>query len=126
MPQKQADLQRSANGTQEAEYFRLTTDEVYQSLKTCADGLSPEDAEARVLKYGKNQIREIKGKPLIVRFLANFTHLMAICLGGRYSCHHLRRCPNLLSPFGWSMSSTGHSASGRNSGLKKPLRLLKS
>ena len=34
----------------------------------------------RLGRFGRNVIREVKGKPLIVKFFANFTHLMAILL----------------------------------------------
>ncbi len=61
-------------------YFQLSIDAVYGELKTCSDGLSTQEAEERLKKFGKNAIREIKGKPLIVKFLSNFTHLMAILL----------------------------------------------
>jgi Ca2+-transporting ATPase len=80
MRQKSNDLIIKVSAPAEIDYFRLTTEEVYQSLKSCADGLSQEEAGKRLSQYGKNQIREMKGKPLIIRFLANFTHLMAILL----------------------------------------------
>jgi magnesium-transporting ATPase (P-type) len=34
----------------------------------------------RLGRFGRNVIREVEGKPLIVKFFANFTHLMAILL----------------------------------------------
>lgn len=58
----------------------LSIQETYEYLKTTSAGLSAEDAQVRLKKYGKNVLREQKGKPLIVRFLSNFTHLMAILL----------------------------------------------
>jgi len=59
---------------------RLPEAEVYRALETSADGVNREEALARLQKYGRNTIEEKKGKPLIVRFLSNFTHLMAILL----------------------------------------------
>jgi potassium/sodium efflux P-type ATPase len=59
---------------------RLPENEVYQALETAAGGINREDAEARLHKYGRNTLAEKKGKPLIVRFVTNFTHLMAILL----------------------------------------------
>jgi len=38
------------------------------------------EAGNRLQRFGSNVIRKVKGKPLWVRFLANFTHLMAILL----------------------------------------------
>jgi P-type Ca2+ transporter type 2C len=54
--------------------------QVYQLLETSLSGLSTEEAQARLQKFGENVIQEIKGKPLWIKFLANFTHLMAILL----------------------------------------------
>ncbi len=59
---------------------RLPEKEVYQTLETSGGGISREEAQSRLLKYGSNTLEEKKGKPLIVRFLSNFTHLMAILL----------------------------------------------
>jgi potassium/sodium efflux P-type ATPase len=53
---------------------------VYTALQTQAQGLSGVEAEARLARHGPNTIREVKGKPLILKFLANFTHLMALLL----------------------------------------------
>jgi P-type Ca2+ transporter type 2C len=54
--------------------------DVYSTLQTTSSGLTQMEAEARLTIYGKNAIREVKGKPLYVKLLANFTHLMAIML----------------------------------------------
>ena len=53
---------------------------VYAELKTAASGLTQVEAEKRLAYYGKNSIQKRKSKPLIIKFLANFTHLMAILL----------------------------------------------
>lgn len=54
--------------------------EVYASLETTSSGLTQAQAESRIGVYGKNALREVKGKPLYKKLLANFTHLMAIML----------------------------------------------
>lgn len=59
---------------------KLSLDEVYEALNTSPLGLNQAEAEMRLHKYGTNTIQEVKGKPLILKFLANFTHLMAILL----------------------------------------------
>ena len=59
---------------------QLPVSEVYGALGTAEQGISPEEAQARLKKYGKNTIQEKKGQPLIWKFLSNFTHLMAILL----------------------------------------------
>jgi Ca2+-transporting ATPase len=53
---------------------------VYEALKTRPQGLTQTEAEERLQRFGRNVIREVKGKPLYLKFLANFTHLMAVLL----------------------------------------------
>ena len=57
-----------------------TGDELYESLGSSAQGLTSEEAAKRLEEYGRNEIREIKGRPLILKFLENFYHLFAIML----------------------------------------------
>jgi magnesium-transporting ATPase (P-type) len=52
----------------------------FSILKSGAGGLIQDEAEKRLQQHGPNIITKVKGKPLWVRFLANFTHLMAILL----------------------------------------------
>ncbi len=58
----------------------LPITDVYWVLLTRPSGLSGAEARERLQRYGPNRIYEIRGKPLYRRFLANFTHLMAILL----------------------------------------------
>jgi potassium/sodium efflux P-type ATPase len=58
----------------------LSVEEVFRALGSDARGLSADEVATRLAQHGKNVIRKIKGKPLIVRFLSNFVHLMAILL----------------------------------------------
>jgi Ca2+-transporting ATPase len=58
----------------------LPIPDVYWVLLTRPSGLSGAEARERLQRYGPNRIHEIRGKPLYRRFLANFTHLMAILL----------------------------------------------
>src|SRR5450759_195935 len=58
----------------------LTRTEVFATLETGENGLSAEEAVARLEKYGPNEIREIHGRPLILKFLENFYHLFALML----------------------------------------------
>lgn len=59
---------------------KLPIREVYSVLATRPQGLTQAEAEERLRRFGSNVIREVRGKPLIFQFLANFTHLMAILL----------------------------------------------
>ncbi len=54
--------------------------EAYAALGTSVRGLSAEEAAARLRRYGPNALQTVRGKPLIWRFLENFTHLMALLL----------------------------------------------
>jgi len=65
---------------QPAEIQTLPVSAVYQSLSSRPEGLTQPEAQAHLERFGRNVIREVKGKPLWIRFLANFTHLMAILL----------------------------------------------
>jgi len=59
---------------------KLSISEVYVNLATRTQGLTEAEAEARLKDSGPNVIKEIKSKPLIYKFLSNFTHLMALLL----------------------------------------------
>jgi Ca2+-transporting ATPase len=58
----------------------LTIPEVYQFQATGPQGLTQREAEERFRRFGPNVIREVKGRSLVWKFFANFTHLMAILL----------------------------------------------
>lgn len=58
----------------------LAASEVYTSLATSPLGLSDAEATQRLRRDGPNVIQEIRRTPLLVKLLANFTHLMAILL----------------------------------------------
>jgi magnesium-transporting ATPase (P-type) len=62
------------------EISNLNELEVYESLMTTENGLNSEEAAKRLITNGRNILQKAKGKPLILRFLANFVHLMAILL----------------------------------------------
>ncbi len=59
---------------------KLSGQEVYSFLRTRATGLTQIEAQARLKQYGPNTIVEVRKTPLIVKLLANFTHLMALLL----------------------------------------------
>lgn len=60
--------------------FRLTVNDLFKELNTSLKGLTNSEASSRIQKYGYNEIKEVKKSSLISRFLANFTHLLAILL----------------------------------------------
>jgi magnesium-transporting ATPase (P-type) len=77
----------------------LSVAEVYQALASGPNGLSLDEVENRRRRFGLNTIREVQRKPLFIKFLANFTHLMAILLwvGGVFA--FVARLPQL----GWAI-----------------------
>lgn len=71
---------QSIQANHRAVIHELPISEVYDILATRAQGLTNAEAEARIKNYGRNALQEVKGKPLILKFLSNFTHLMAMLL----------------------------------------------
>ncbi len=63
-----------------AHIHTISVPEAFSILSSGPDGLSQDEAKKRLQHYGQNVISKVKGKPLWIRFLANFTHLMAILL----------------------------------------------
>jgi len=58
----------------------LSPEQVCIALGTTPAGLSETEASSRLEHFGRNMILTLEEKPLLFRFLANFTHLMAILL----------------------------------------------
>jgi len=58
----------------------LSVKDVYDEMRTCAEGLTQEAAAERLKQYGLNQLQEAKRKPLYQKLLANFTHMMAVMI----------------------------------------------
>ncbi len=58
----------------------LPPEGVYGELNSSKSGLTTEDAQERLEKYGANQIEEVKKKPVIFKFLANLYQLLALLL----------------------------------------------
>ena len=63
-----------------AKIHEKTPEELYAGLHSRPDGLTQEEAQQRLAVFGPNLLKEAKGTPLVVKFVANFTHLMAIML----------------------------------------------
>ena len=62
------------------QYSALSTAEVLSALGASASGLTSAAAAERLGEHGPNEIREVVGRPLILKFLGNFYHLFAIML----------------------------------------------
>jgi magnesium-transporting ATPase (P-type) len=62
------------------EIHTVPLSQVYEQLSSRAKGLTQPEAAERLRSVGPNTIHRIKGKPLLLRFIADFTHLMALLL----------------------------------------------
>jgi Ca2+-transporting ATPase len=60
--------------------YKLIPEDACKLLNTSYEGLTTSEAKDKQNKYGKNVIREKKGKSPIIVFLSNFISLMAILL----------------------------------------------
>jgi sodium/potassium-transporting ATPase subunit alpha len=58
----------------------LTQDEVFHTLVTSEQGLSDDEARQRLIEFGPNTIQRTHRRPLILRFLGQFTHFLALLL----------------------------------------------
>lgn len=66
--------------TKELKWYVHDTDTVLEKLNSERDGLSPEEAENRLEKYGLNKLPEGKKKSAIVRFLMHFHNVLIYVL----------------------------------------------
>ncbi len=64
-------------------------------MGTSAQGLSSAEATARLRQHGPNMLQTVKGKPLLLTFLENFTHLMALLLWAGGLIGFLAQMPQL-------------------------------
>jgi Ca2+-transporting ATPase len=58
----------------------LHVEEVFESLQTSAKGLSSQEAEVRLAKYGSNILLEKKRRPVVYKFLVQLKDLFGILL----------------------------------------------
>ncbi|MFW5898218.1 MAG: cation-translocating P-type ATPase [Candidatus Saliniplasma sp.] len=64
----------------EKEYYRMTVDECLDELDTSTEGLTREEAEKRLKKYGKNELTGKVQTPKLLLFLAQFKELLVMVL----------------------------------------------
>ncbi|NLW75879.1 MAG: cation-transporting P-type ATPase, partial [Methanomicrobiales archaeon] len=60
--------------------YSSSISEIFTQFETRSSGLTDDESARRVQKYGKNSLIKPRKKSIYIRFLANFTHLMAILL----------------------------------------------
>jgi len=73
----------------------LAAEEVFSLMGVDENGLTSTEAQKRLTTYGPNQIAEGKKTSLILKFLNNFTHLMAILLWVGGAAAIVARMPQL-------------------------------
>jgi Cation transport ATPase len=61
-------------------WHRLSIEETFELLHSRREGLSTSDAEARLLKYGRNELEEAKKKSPLGMLLRQFTDVMILIL----------------------------------------------
>ncbi len=72
--------ERPAGPAPVAELWRLPDDEVYQALGSSASGLAEDEAFKRLQEHGHNVLPAKVSRPIIFKFLDQFTSLFAIML----------------------------------------------
>lgn len=70
---KQGDTEKEA-------FFPLSKEEIYLELGTNDDGLKEAEARNRLKELGPNILKKIQKKSLLLRFIYNFTNLLAILM----------------------------------------------
>jgi Ca2+-transporting ATPase len=75
--------------------YQLPVSEAYAAMATSAQGLTANEAAARLRQYGPNALQTVKGQPLALRLLANFTHVMALLLWAGGLIGFLAQLPQL-------------------------------
>jgi sodium/potassium-transporting ATPase subunit alpha len=58
----------------------LSHDEVFSTLLSSPAGITTEEAARRRAEYGPNEIKELHGRPMVLRLAAQFTHFLALLL----------------------------------------------
>jgi P-type Ca2+ transporter type 2C len=61
-------------------WHSLKTEEAIEELKTSEKGLTPQEAQARLVTYGSNELKKEKGKSPIIMFFAQFADVLMIIL----------------------------------------------
>lgn len=97
--EKKNELDRTRPEPSRVSIHASAIQETYGAMGSSPQGLSSEEAGERLRRYGRNAIREGRKKPLYLKFLANFTHVMAILLWAGGAMAFIGRMPEL----GWAI-----------------------
>ena len=58
----------------------LSSDDVFTNLLSTPQGITLEEAARRQGEYGLNELHEVRGRSMILRLVAQFTHFLALLL----------------------------------------------
>ena len=61
-------------------FHAATEEEVLAALKTTRQGLSSDDAKARLAQYGANDVARVRQRPIVFQFLEHFKNFLVIIL----------------------------------------------
>ena len=67
-------------GIERENFLYLSKEDIYLELETTDTGITQKSARERLETYGPNKLKAIRRTPLIVRFIYNFTNLLAILM----------------------------------------------
>ncbi|MDZ7991392.1 MAG: cation-transporting P-type ATPase [Nostoc sp. EfeVER01] len=79
--------------------WSLTSQQVYKNLITTPQGLSESEANLRLKQHGYNELPEPQTRPLILRFIDQLTHFMALLLWVAGTLAFISQTPEL----GWAI-----------------------
>ncbi|MFM7676578.1 MAG: cation-translocating P-type ATPase [Synechococcus sp.] len=79
--------------------WSLPPEQVLRTLQTTARGLSPEEARTRLERFGPNRLPAQRRRPLLLRFLDQLVHFMALLLWVAGALAFLAGTP----PLGWAI-----------------------
>lgn len=68
------------NGIEKESFLALSREEIYLELASSDTGISETSAQKRLEVYGSNKLKTFRKTPLIIRFTAHFTNLLAILM----------------------------------------------
>jgi Ca2+-transporting ATPase len=74
--EQQINLNQESN----REIYELSISQAYEAMSSHPEGLSQADADQRLRLFGPNVVRKTRTRPIWLKLLFNFTHLMAVLL----------------------------------------------
>jgi potassium/sodium efflux P-type ATPase len=67
-------------GIEKESFIALSKEDIYLELETGDKGITEASAQKRLEAYGHNRLKAIRRTPLILRFIYNFTNLLAVLM----------------------------------------------